>query len=104
METDPPVPRILPSHVPILDEVRGIAILLVIASHLHWIGSPDPNFTAVTPWDPINELMNRGFLGVDLFFVLSGFLITSNLLRQAARGEELAVRQFYVDQIGRAHV
>ena len=98
METDPPVPRILPSHVPILDEVRGIAILLVIASHLHWIGSPDPNFTAVTPWDPINELMNRGFLGVDLFFVLSGFLITSNLLRQAARGEELAVRQFYVDR------
>jgi len=98
VEADSREPRILPSHVPILDEVRGIAILLVIASHLHWVGSADPNFTAVTPWDPINELMTRGFLGVDLFFVLSGFLITSNLLRQAARGQELSVRRFYVDR------
>lgn len=51
--------------VPELDGVRGIAILLVLGFH----------FGHVLP-HPGNELFGLGWAGVDLFFVLSGYLIT----------------------------
>jgi peptidoglycan/LPS O-acetylase OafA/YrhL len=51
--------------VPELDGVRGIAILLVLGFH----------FGHILP-HPGNELFGLGWAGVDLFFVLSGYLIT----------------------------
>lgn len=58
-----------------LDGLRGVAVLLVFVYHIGrqlWPGSP--------VW-----MLHGGFLGVDLFFVLSGFLITSLLLEEAGR-------------------
>jgi peptidoglycan/LPS O-acetylase OafA/YrhL len=63
-----------PDHIPALDGVRGVAIGLVLLFH---------NFTVPGLW-----------LGVDLFFVLSGFLITRILLR--TRGEPGYYRSFYI--------
>ena len=40
-------------------------------------------------------ITNRGFLGVDLFFVLSGFLIVTLLLRERARRGAISLRRFY---------
>ena len=65
----------LPGHVPALDGIRGIAVLQVFVAHFHWIVSTDPYFNAVTPWHWLNKTLEPGFLGVDIFFVLSGFLI-----------------------------
>lgn len=48
------------THMPVLDGVRGLAVLLVIIFHFYSVGF--------------------GWLGVDLFFVLSGFLITGILI------------------------
>ncbi|MEO8405353.1 MAG: acyltransferase family protein, partial [Chitinophagaceae bacterium] len=53
-----------------LDSVRAIAVLLVIVSH--WISYTNP---------VINKFLHEcGPIGVDIFFVLSGFLITWILL------------------------
>jgi len=61
----------LPKHLPQLDVLRGIAVLTVIGYHgLHLI-----------PHLHLNLVLGTGYVGVDLFFVLSGFLITGILAR-----------------------
>jgi len=69
-------------YYPALDGVRAFAALLVIVFHTQQFGVPIPG--------PVNF----GQTGVDLFFVLSGFLITSGLLN-ARHGDWSEVRTFY---------
>lgn len=66
----PTRPTWLPSYIPELQGLRGIAVLAVVFYHSHprLEGTP---FYAASLW---------GWAGVNLFFVLSGFLITSILL------------------------
>jgi len=88
--------RDLPHHVGALDGLRGVAVLLVVVSHFR-ILVPWP-----TPSDSLNNFMAGGFLGVDLFFVLSGFLITSLLLAETKRRNVRGVlRRFYVRRVFR---
>jgi peptidoglycan/LPS O-acetylase OafA/YrhL len=75
-------------HLPGLDGVRGVAILLVMA--LHFVGDA----TARTFGQRLAvKMASYGLLGVDLFFVLSGFLITG-LLLDSKSGEHY-FRNFY---------
>jgi peptidoglycan/LPS O-acetylase OafA/YrhL len=63
-----------PRHLPALDGLRAIAILLVIPHNVYV-------FERTGGWlAPFAWLANAGWIGVQLFFVLSGFLITRNLL------------------------
>jgi peptidoglycan/LPS O-acetylase OafA/YrhL len=76
------------ARIPVLDAVRGIAIILVLLVHF----TPDylmPN----RPLEWAKKLMFTGWTGVDLFFVLSGFLITDILLR--VRNTPHWIRNFY---------
>jgi peptidoglycan/LPS O-acetylase OafA/YrhL len=61
-------------HLPALDGLRGLAILLVLVGHLS-----ERFFTVPQPWRILPMIGYAGWTGVDLFFVLSGFLITGIL-------------------------
>jgi peptidoglycan/LPS O-acetylase OafA/YrhL len=63
-------------YVPALDGVRGVAITLVVLFHTF-------------KWPP------GGFFGVDVFFVLSGFLITTLLIQEWQGEGRIALRSFY---------
>ncbi len=77
MKPAPPVEIAGParSHVPALDGVRGLAIVLVLVSHLMLFN----DHTGSRFGDSLAALRGLGWVGVDLFFVLSGFLITGIL-------------------------
>ena len=66
-----------PRHMPALDGLRGLAILLVLACHAALAGRDSVQGTYA---HLIDLVMGAGWVGVDLFFVLSGFLITGILL------------------------
>lgn len=61
-----------------LDGLRAVAVLLVVVYHLF------------PGW-----FLRSGFVGVDVFFVISGFLITSLLLRERAGSGRIALRPFW---------
>jgi peptidoglycan/LPS O-acetylase OafA/YrhL len=64
-------------HLPVLDGVRGVAILLVLVHH--FVREPLAGATSLVD-EGLHRLTKAGWVGVDLFFVLSGFLITGILL------------------------
>ncbi|MGC4030277.1 MAG: acyltransferase [Tepidisphaeraceae bacterium] len=63
------------AHMPAIDGLRGIAILLVLFHHF------TPAISGTWFTKKMLTVTHTGWIGVDLFFVLSGFLITSILLR-----------------------
>jgi peptidoglycan/LPS O-acetylase OafA/YrhL len=78
---------------PALDGLRGISILLVMLYHLQVIVS---YYSAKRDFGFVRHIaLPSGFLGVDVFFVLSGFLITSILLREWRARQLIDLRRFY---------
>ncbi len=76
-------------RIPSLDGLRAISITLVIVSHL--LG------TRGFPVGPraMGAIGDFGYLGVRVFFVISGYLITSLLLAEHARTSTVSLRGFY---------
>jgi peptidoglycan/LPS O-acetylase OafA/YrhL len=66
-----------------IDGLRAIAIIAVVACH---VGIPGAT---------------GGFVGVDVFFVISGFLITSLLIAEARQTGSISLRSFYARRIRR---
>jgi peptidoglycan/LPS O-acetylase OafA/YrhL len=75
---DPHAPTATPTRFAPLDGIRALAVTAVILFH----ASPS--------W------ANGGYFGVDLFFILSGYLITSLLLREWQRTGGIGLRAFWV--------
>jgi len=68
---------------PDIDGLRAIAVVSVIIFHIN------------------ANLLPGGFLGVDIFFVISGFLITSLLLKELQSTQKICLKGFYVRRIKR---
>jgi peptidoglycan/LPS O-acetylase OafA/YrhL len=68
---------------PEIQALRAVAVLVVVVYHL-WPGS-----------------LSGGFVGVDVFFVISGFLITAHLLREADRTGRISLPRFWAKRIRR---
>jgi peptidoglycan/LPS O-acetylase OafA/YrhL len=76
-----------------LDGLRGLAVLLVVG--YHYRGFHGPGTVGVDAW--LWGLLDGGWMGVDLFFVLSGFLITGILAD--SRGTARYFRNFYLRRL-----
>ena len=74
-------------YFPNLDGLRFICISMVLWHH----AQPFERGTI--------QLFDRGFLGVDFFFVLSGFLITTLLLRESDQRGQFSIGNFYLRRI-----
>jgi peptidoglycan/LPS O-acetylase OafA/YrhL len=71
------------THIPAIDGLRAVAVIAVMLYHLGF------------SWIP------GGFLGVDLFFVISGYVITRLLLDSIQRSGGLDLRAFYLARVRR---
>ena len=78
-------------YLPQLDGLRAFAILLVLLHHSFG------NWPALFPPSLLSRIAQFGWIGVDVFFVLSGFLITRILLQASPSWQ--ALRDFYVKRV-----
>jgi peptidoglycan/LPS O-acetylase OafA/YrhL len=82
----------VPKHIPSLDGLRAISIFLVIVGHaVGTQGVPEFRFSLA--------ISHAGDLGVRVFFVISGFVITTMLLRQIDAYGRISLRYFYFRRI-----
>ena len=73
-----------------LDSLRAVAILLVFAFHYKVFVSGTPTFGWAS---------TVGWTGVDLFFVLSGYLISNQLFSGIVKGKSLSLKAFYIRRL-----
>jgi len=101
-----PVESTTPEHVwrrlDGVDILRGLAIFFVLMNHVNmrlW-GAKIP-YTKGLPHQLVSSLVWNGQFGVQIFFVVSGFLITSTTLRRWGSPSSVNVRDFYLLRFAR---
>ncbi|HVZ10078.1 acyltransferase family protein [Rhodopila sp.] len=87
---------------PRIDLIRGVSILLVLFHHFNIAyHMNDTTLSMVFGWDAVRALARNGNYGVTMFFVISGYLITSNADRRWVGLARINARSFYGLRIAR---
>jgi peptidoglycan/LPS O-acetylase OafA/YrhL len=77
------MPRTAANFRPEIQSLRALAVILVVLYHLSFAG------------------LDGGYVGVDVFFVISGYLITAHLLREATNTGSISLARFWARRIRR---
>ncbi|MCL2723938.1 MAG: acyltransferase [Polyangiaceae bacterium] len=89
--------------IPVLDGMRGIAVILVLVFHFAWTFPGDDAAAATTFIDKVavrvHDLIWSGWTGVDLFFVLSGYLITRGLVAPSKKPLGTRMKMFWMRRV-----
>jgi peptidoglycan/LPS O-acetylase OafA/YrhL len=80
-----------PRHIPSLDGLRALSVVLVIILHSLLANGTDAH---PVPWYFL--AMGNGAMGVFIFFVISGYLITTLLLRERDKTNTISLKSFYL--------
>jgi len=85
-----------------IDLLRGLAIFFVLMNHVNMrlLAAKVP-YTEGLPQQFVHSLIWNGEFGVQIFFAISGFLITSTALRRWGEPSKVRVRDFYVLRFAR---
>jgi peptidoglycan/LPS O-acetylase OafA/YrhL len=75
-----------------LDHLRALAIILVFFFH-YQVAFKHPAWT--------ETIGSFGWVGVDLFFVLSGYLIAAQLFNKVSEGKKISLKEFYIKRFFR---
>jgi peptidoglycan/LPS O-acetylase OafA/YrhL len=81
---------------PSLNGLRAISIFFVIFNHLSIQNAVPEEVSKYKLLQPIINLICDGELGVNIFFVISGFLITALLLEENRKKQTISLRNFYI--------
>ena len=111
-ETDIPPEEPLPQgenfgvnahQIPTLDGMRGLAVLAVLAFHFSWTFPGDDPALAASAMDKVavrlHDFFWSGWAGVDMFFVLSGYLITRGLVAPSKKPLGTRMRMFWMRRV-----
>lgn len=92
-------------YVEPIEGLRGVAVLWVILFHYVSVRDPralDPWIAAILGFRPAEVILRNGYLGVDLFFLITGFLLVLPWARHAMEGRAVPdTRDFYIRRVRR---